>query len=78
MADKPPILRDGSDFMQWRREVEMWQLATTLAKPKQGPAVAIRIELKKAREYATRLDKAKLSHADGTGLDYLLNEFERK
>ena len=58
--DNPPKLLEGYEFLQWKREIEMWALATSLDAKKQGPAVVISIIDRKAREYATRLDKAKL------------------
>ena len=37
--DNPPKLLEGYEFLQWKREIEMWALATSLDAKKQGPAV---------------------------------------
>ena len=73
--DKSPKLLEGSEFLQSKREVEMWKLATTVAALKQAPRVVLNIIDKKARDFSTRLDKTKLTAAgDNVGLSYLLAE----
>ena len=76
-GDKPPKLKEGSEFLQWKREIEMWRLATTLKEPKQAPLVILSILDRKARDFATRLEKEKLVCEDGSGLTYLLTELSK-
>ena len=77
--DKPPKLLEGNEFLQWKREVEMWKLATTVPAAKQAPRVILSIIDKKARDFSTRLDKTKLVAAagDSDGLSYLLAELAK-
>ena len=58
MSDKPPKLLVSSEYLDWKREVMMWTRGTSLAKNKHGPVVALRIEDRKARDFANRLDVA--------------------
>ena len=73
-GDHPPILAEGMDYLKWKREVGIWQLGTSLAAAKQAAVCVLRINDYKARDFATRLDLAKLKEA--TGLDYLLKELD--
>ena len=65
----PPALKDGDDFEEWAREVKIWQLATDIAKAKQGALVYLSLQ-GKARECCKSIEIEKLG-GDG-GIDILL------
>ena len=54
--DQPPKLQDGSEYLRWKREVNIWTLGTSVAATKQAAVCILRIEDLKARDYATRLN----------------------
>ena len=53
--DQPPKLQDGSEYLRWKREVNIWILGTGIAAAKQAAVCILRIEDRKARDFATRL-----------------------
>ncbi len=75
MGDKPPKLFEATEYLAWKREVHMWTLGTGLDKKKRGPVAALRIQDRKARDFANRLDTAKISADDG--LEYLFTELDK-
>ena len=75
MGDKPPKLLVGSEYLAWKREVAMWTHGTSLIKKKHGPVAALRIEDRKARDFANRLDITKVSAEEG--LAYLFAELDK-
>ena len=74
MSEKAPKLEEGYSFLDWKREISIWQLSTALTPARQAPTAIMAIKNKKARDFATRLDPDKLKAADGTGMTYLLTE----
>ena len=71
----PPKLRDAAGYLSWKREINVWRGGTGIDNKRQGSLAALSILEPKARDYATRLDLAKLQ-AD-TGLAYLLEELDK-
>lgn len=70
-GDQPPQITDGSQFRQWRLEVDMWALGTGIPRPKQAPVCIGRIMDQKAKDTVLRLDKTELVKV--TGLTFLLD-----
>ena len=69
----PQLENDNSNYVKWRREVNLWKLVTTLDKTKQ--AVAITLSLKgAAKDVALQLTDAELNAADG--FDKLLDKLD--
>lgn len=64
-GDQPRKLVNGADFREWRLEVEMWALGTSVKVEKQGPVVACRVMDKKAKDHVLRLDKPELAKDGG-------------
>jgi len=63
----PPELNDEKSFKDWKKEIEIWQLATEVNKEKQ--AAMIFLSLKgKSREAVLELDKDIIGAADGSGV----------
>ena len=38
-VDLPPTLKNGTNYQEWLRDVEIWQCVTNLPEKKQGPAL---------------------------------------
>ena len=38
-VDLPPALKNGTNYQEWLRDVEIWQCVTNLPEKKQGPAL---------------------------------------
>ena len=63
----PPELTDEKTFKDWKKEIEIWQLATEVKKEKQ--AAMIFLSLKgKSREAVLELDKDVNGASDGSGV----------
>ena len=45
----PPIFKDGADFYEWEREIEIWYMVTEIPEDKQAAAIYLSLE-GKARE----------------------------
>ena len=73
--DQPPKLQDGSEYLRWKREVNIWTLGTSVVATKQAAICILRIEDLKARDYATRLNVDEIKK--DTGLTYLLAEMDK-
>ena len=74
MSDKPPKLTDGSEYLRWKREVEIWQLGTSVAATRQAALCILAITDPKARDFATRLKQDELKKDDG--FKYLFKELD--
>jgi hypothetical protein len=62
----PPELNDKKAFKDWKKEIEIWQLATEVKKEK--PAAMIFLSLKgKSREAVLELAKSIIGAADESG-----------
>ena len=81
MADRripPPPLKDGDDFEEWEREIQIWQLVTGIPQAKQGASIYLSLE-GKARECCKTIPVAQLQGADGvTALTTKLRELYAK
>ena len=75
VSDGPPKLISGSGYLQWKRDVDIWQIGTNVPAAKQAAVAILKIEDAKAREYATRLDHTELKKA--AGLAFLLKELDK-
>ena len=67
MADRripPPPLKDGDDFEEWEREIQIWQLVTAIPEAKQGASIYLSLE-GKARECCKTIPVAQLQGPDG-------------
>ena len=60
----PPVLKDEEDYLNWKQDLEIWQLYTDLDKKKQGPAVYLVLS-GKSKECARSLTKEELGANDG-------------
>ena len=40
----PPKLKDGEDYEEWAREIEIWQIVTDVPKDKQGALIYLSLE----------------------------------
>ena len=75
VKDGPPQLAEGSDYLRWKREVDIWTIGTSVAAAKQAATCILRITDVKARDYATRLSVEELKKTEG--LKYLLGELDK-
>ena len=73
-GNEPPRLRPGDVYSSWKRSVRVWQLGATIEPKKQGARVIQALE-GKTKDFATRLDLAKVA-ADG-GVKYVLDELDK-
>ena len=70
MADdlkNPPILSDDVEYSDWKADLEIWELYTTLAKSKRGPALYLSLK-GKARECARGLTATQIGADDGVAV----------
>ena len=65
----PPKLESHTSYENWEKALELWRLATDVAKEKQGTAVVLTLT-GKARDAALELDIAEINHVNG--LDAIL------
>ena len=72
-GNPPRLLKDGS-YLDWKHEVRIWQLGTTVDAKKQAARVILKLE-GKAKAHACRLSIEELGK-DG-GLKYLLDELDK-
>ena len=78
-GDKPPTLKEpkdgkqGSNYLQWRREALIWQLGTNVANVKQAPRVVMCLE-GKVRDFASRIAHNHLGAENG--LEYLIGQLD--
>lgn len=71
----PPELNDEKSFKDWKKEIEIWQLATEVNKEKQ--AAMIFLSLKgKSREAVLELDKEIIGASDGSGVTKLIEKLD--
>ena len=71
----PPELNDEKSFKDWKKEIEIWQLATEVNKEKQ--AAMIFLSLKgKSREAVLELDKDIIGAADGSGVTKVIEKLD--
>ena len=67
----PPELSDTITFKDWRKEIELWQIATEVKKEKH--AAMIFFSLKgKSREAVLELTKEEIGAQDGSGVEAVL------
>ena len=60
----PPVLLENGSYENWRNEIQMWQITTTMEPRRQ--ALAVRTKLcGKVREVALKLDASDLNNDDG-------------
>eukprot|EP00116_Pleurobrachia_bachei_P001516 sb/3461778/ len=71
---KAPILKDGGNYEIYKKEVEMWKLATSTDKKKQAPKLIMALE-GKARQIGMNIATENIA-ADG-GVDFLIQELEK-
>ena len=60
----PPALNDKITYENWKKEIQVWQMVTTLNANKQAPAIFLTLQ-GKAREAILELDIATLAADDG-------------
>ena len=60
----PPVLQDEEDYLNWKQDLDIWQLYTDLDKKKQGPAVYLCLS-GKAKKCARSLTMEELGANDG-------------
>ena len=60
----PPVLTDDVDYADWKIDMEIWELYTTLAKTRRGPALYLSLK-GNARECVRGLTKGQISAEDG-------------
>ncbi|XP_066911985.1 uncharacterized protein [Clytia hemisphaerica] len=60
----PPALKEDVPYENWKKEITIWQLFTSLEKKKQGLAILLSLE-GKAREAALELEVDELNKDDG-------------
>ena len=74
-GDNPPKLKGADGYLQWKREISIWQIGTSVVEKRQASIAVLAILEQKARKFATRLDLDKLK--EDTGLTYLLAELDK-
>ena len=72
-GNPPKLVKDGS-YLDWKHEVRIWQIGTTVGKKKQAARIILKLE-GKVRAHACRLDLDKIEHDDG--VKYLLGELDK-
>ena len=60
----PPVLTDDVDYADWKIDMEIWELYTSLAKTRRGPALYLSLK-GNARECVRGLTKEQISAEDG-------------
>ena len=60
----PPKLKDGDDYDEWAREIEIWQMVTDVPVEKQGALIYLSLE-GQARECCKSVETAKLKGENG-------------
>ena len=73
-GDLPPVLKEGAEYKTWKRELQLWVIGTSIKPEKQAAVAALRIEDRKARDFATRLSLEELGKV--TGLNFLLGQLD--
>ena len=63
-GDSPPVLNKNVIYTQWKREVLIWQLGTSVEDKKQASRVFSKLE-GKVRDFASRLSLEELGDKDG-------------
>ena len=69
----PPKLKDGDDYEEWAREIEIWQIVTDVPKDKQGALIYLSLE-GQARQCCKSISTDKLK-GDG-GVTELMKKLE--
>ena len=67
----PPIFnpeKEGNDYLNWKKDVQIWQMVTPLAKEKQGPALYLSLE-GTARDKVRAVDTTQLN--SNTGVEHI-------
>ena len=62
----PPKLKDGDDYDEWAREIEIWQIVTEVPVEKQGALIYLSLE-GQARECCKSVETSKLKGQNGVG-----------
>lgn len=70
----PPALREDVPYESWKKEINIWQLFTTLEKKKQGLAIFLSLE-GKAREAVLELEIDEMNTDDG--VDKVLAQLDK-
>ena len=60
----PPKLKDGDDYDEWAREIEIWQMVTEIPKEKQGAMIYLSLE-GQARQCCKSVPTTKLQGENG-------------
>ena len=73
-GDNPPELTPSTSYNQWKRDVRIWQLGTSVTETKQAARAILRMT-GKVREYASRISVDELKKEEG--LDLLILELDK-
>lgn len=73
-GDTPPELTPSCSYNQWKRDVRIWQLGTSVGETKQAARAILRMT-GKVREYASRVPVDELKKVNG--LEILITELDK-
>ena len=71
----PPELSDEKSFKDWKKEIDIWLIATEVKKEKQAAMIFLSLT-GKSREAVLELDKDEIGAADGSGVEKIIEKLD--
>ena len=71
----PPALTEEKPFADWRKELEIWRIATDVRKERQAAMIFLSLS-GKSREAVLELPKEVIGAEDGSGFDAVLAKLD--